>query len=584
MATVQSIHFIGRQIDNLIHQGLTVPNVTHTSIEIDYTNNTKRVFETGPTNSNGPNFGYVVPKDYGAESRTLFDVSISASNGTLSPNENLDQVAQRLEQGAYDSARQPIYYGGLLSNSNSWASGDLQYSGVNLNAVKDEIGRQAPDSLTPGFNNPLPTSNFDRYFVVDGRGADGSPLLDAASGDAFANGTADTNSYANDSASIRARSNFPNNAEIGAGLVQANRMFGDVQGIARGGAGTPLGLVDFGATALGDRSPLGRDLVAINGDLGSASGIYSTITDFQHPTVESGLTDSAQLASSLLGPTSALGAEIGAAATGFGAAFGVVAGFQQGGPIGGLESAASIETLAPLVGLSGGLALPIAVGVGLVAAIFGGHRDNPANMPDKYDTQRYGQEVADLHGTNGANGQNFVEDAHLKTVLGGRTGISAIEETLAQYGSAANAPTWLAGMFDKLKGMFGMSGTGSGALNFEHAIKNEWVSGAQGTSGQHYTYTDLAQALYDFTNAEASAGAASPPAASSAAPLTAPLSTASRAYTMPVARRTVDEGSPTASVVAPLVSQKADTFDPASSRNAWASEPRYKNLREALAL
>ena len=100
----------------------------------------------------------------------------------------------------------------------------------------------------------------------------------------------------------------------------------------------------------------------------------------------------------IAGQGTTLGAEIGGAATGFGAAYGVVAGFEQGGPLGGLESAASLETLAPLVGLSGGLALPIAIGVGIVSAIFGGNHDVPANMPDKYDTQRFGQEVADLEG------------------------------------------------------------------------------------------------------------------------------------------------------------------------------------------
>ena len=222
----------------------------------------------------------------------------------------------------------------------------------------------------------------------------------------------------------------------------------------------------------------------------------------------------------------------------------------------------------------------MAAGVALLAAVFGGHRDNPANMPDKYDTARYGQEVADLHGTNGANGQNFVEDAQLKTVLGGRTGIAAIEETLAQYGSASNAPSWLAGMFDKLKAMFGVSATGSGTLKFDHVIKNEWVSDAQGTSGQHYAYTDLAQALYDFASAEVKAGAA--PAASVPSASAPPAPVQAEVHAMPVARRVAEAANITAPV-SPVGSQRAATFELAASRYASDSEPR-QHLRGALAL
>jgi hypothetical protein len=67
-------------------------------------------------------------------------------------------------------------------------------------------------------------------------------------------------------------------------------------------------------------------------------------------------------------------------------------------------------------------------------------------------------------------------------------------------------------MFGKLKAMFGESATGSGQLNFEHAIGNEWITGAAGTDGQHYKYTDLASALYNFVNAKVANTAATPAA------------------------------------------------------------------------
>jgi hypothetical protein len=221
------------------------------------------------------------------------------------------------------------------------------------------------------------------------------------------------------------------------------------------------------SSLFGTRSAVGSNLVSANTALGDATGLYGIAGDIEHPTVAGAVIDSTRVASTIAGSGTTLGTQLAGAATGFGAAYGVVAGFEQGGALGGLESAASLETLAPLVGLTGGVALPIAIGAGLISAIFGGNHDVPANMPDKYDTQRFGQELADLGGTSGANGQS-----------------------------------WLASMFSKLKAMFGESATSSGRLNFEHAIGNEWVTGAAGTDARHYKYTDLASALYDFVNAK----------------------------------------------------------------------------------
>jgi hypothetical protein len=53
---------------------------------------------------------------------------------------------------------------------------------------------------------------------------------------------------------------------------------------------------------------------------------------------------------------------------------------------------------ATVVGLSGGIATPVAIIAGVLAATFGGSHDNPADMPDKYDTARYTQYVGELQG------------------------------------------------------------------------------------------------------------------------------------------------------------------------------------------
>ena len=199
---------------------------------------------------------------------------------------------------------------------------------------------------------------------------------------------------------------------------------------------------------------------------------------------------------------------------------GIIFGWQEGGILGGVaagtaaaEAVPAIATLfagntiAAMAGeaalAAGPFAIPVGIAVGALVAIFGGDHDNPANMPDKYDTARYGQEIADLQGVAGANGESFTESAPLKDLFGGRTGIQAIEETLAEYGSAANAPAWLQPEFDQLSDLFGISSTGSGELSFGHAINNEQIVGVEGTDGQIYQYTDLANAMYGFADAYA---------------------------------------------------------------------------------
>ena len=59
----------------------------HTSIEIDYSDGTNRVLESGPDTAT---MQWLVPQDYGDASGELFHVPISV------PGESLDQVASQI--------------------------------------------------------------------------------------------------------------------------------------------------------------------------------------------------------------------------------------------------------------------------------------------------------------------------------------------------------------------------------------------------------------------------------------------------------------------------------------------------------
>lgn len=101
----------------------------------------------------------------------------------------------------------------------------------------------------------------------------------------------------------------------------------------------------------------------------------------------------------------------------------IYAGYKQGGLQGGIESgmgaASLLSAIAPNFG-PWGMAVAGAVGLGSMLI----HHDNPAAMPDKYDTQDYGQFVANFQGSNAANpmtanGQQFMQDQATSTLTGG---------------------------------------------------------------------------------------------------------------------------------------------------------------------
>jgi hypothetical protein len=212
--------------------------------------------------------------------------------------------------------------------------------------------------------------------------------------------------------------------------------------------------------------------------------------------------DTTQLVSTILGKIAA----------GAGDVLSIIQGFQEGGVLGGLQSGYSADALAEILGAGSALALPIGIAIGLAALFFGGNHDNPADMPDKYDTQNYGTGVANLRGSAGANGRNFVENAQLVSLFSGRTGIQIVEETLAFYGSVQNAPAWLKPMYTKLDSMFGSDPSGLGNLSIGidgtgKDCNNQRVTdpSAEGLSTQEYQYTQLDAALNEFAAAYAKA-------------------------------------------------------------------------------
>ncbi|MBC5800021.1 MAG: hypothetical protein GIX03_04035 [Candidatus Eremiobacteraeota bacterium] len=146
---------------------------------------------------------------------------------------------------------------------------------------------------------------------------------------------------------------------------------------------------------------------------------------------------------------------------------------------------------------------------GLIGGLFGPHWGPPSNFPDRSDTQRYGQTIADLLGNAGANGQNFYEDQATKSAFGGKTGLAGVEELLAGGQKAFAASTGIQdpSVYQKALADFGASSTGSGQYNFGTHIGEEWVTGAKG-AGQHFQYTDAGSLLAQIEQGLQGTGAA----------------------------------------------------------------------------
>jgi hypothetical protein len=135
---------------------------------------------------------------------------------------------------------------------------------------------------------------------------------------------------------------------------------------------------------------------------------------------------------------------------GLGGAAMTVAGYKQGGLSGGLEAGIGTyemeNAINPLLANSP-IGLGIAAASGLVAGLI--HHDNQSLMPDKYNTQEYGQGLANITGAAGASGQSFLEDPTLKTSLGGLSELGAI----AQYIKSTGGSGFTAQQMQEFKGV-----------------------------------------------------------------------------------------------------------------------------------
>jgi hypothetical protein len=192
-----------------------------------------------------------------------------------------------------------------------------------------------------------------------------------------------------------------------------------------------------------DGSTFGADSYPQIGSVRSNSQFNSFGTT---PMDTSGFTGSAPTASSqdfTLNPNIARGSSSGGGGAGasdaqknlshIGAAIGgaeeAVAGFKQGGVMGGLSAGigvyqAEISAFPELAATPvGAVAMPaIAAIAGITAALI--HHDDPTKMPDKYNTQDYGQFVANMQGATAANltnanGQQFQQDYAMSQLTGG---------------------------------------------------------------------------------------------------------------------------------------------------------------------
>lgn len=265
-----------------------------------------------------------------------------------------------------------------------------------------------------------------------------------------------------------------------------------------GGAGSPN--PGGGAAALGAISSVLGDISAM---FSGNSGTGTLTKDLQY------FKDAVNTDKAIVGlfpRTGAAQAALGKLAFGVGDVVSIVEGFDEGGPLGGIQAGYSADALAQILGVASSLALPIGIAIGLAALFFGGNHDNPATMPDKYDTQNYGQGVANLQGRAGANSVNFTENTGLETLFGGRTGIQAIEETLAIYTSESSAPNWLRPIFNQLEGMFGESTHGTGTLSIGNDgsgkdCNNQEIVGVSDLNQAVYQYTQLDAALNEFQTA-----------------------------------------------------------------------------------
>ncbi len=182
---------------------------------------------------------------------------------------------------------------------------------------------------------------------------------------------------------------------------------------------------------------------------------------------------------------------------------GFMGGLEGGGThvdFGAIGGAAGVGLAGALFGGMGGLAGLVAAGPAGWAVLAGsallggalgglfGHKDNPAQMPDKYNTQSWGQGLANLQGSgidNGvmnANGQQFTENAGLAQSLGNQGELGFISSWIAaNAGKAQSVLGPLAAIFTGV-GDRGIVNGKNGVLDLANGVSINWqtlISDAQ---------------------------------------------------------------------------------------------------------
>ncbi|MHB1798055.1 MAG: phage tail tape measure protein [Vulcanimicrobiaceae bacterium] len=182
---------------------------------------------------------------------------------------------------------------------------------------------------------------------------------------------------------------------------------------------------------------------------------------------------------------------------------GFMGGLEGGGThtdFGAIGGALGVAGAGALFAGMGGLAGLVAAGpagwaVLLGAAVLGGaagglfgHKDNPAQMPDKYNTASWGQGLADLQGSgvdNGvmnANGQQFTENSQLAQSLGNQGELGFISSWIAAHaGKASSVLGPLAAIFTGV-GDKGIVNGKNGTLDLANGVTINWqtlISDAQ---------------------------------------------------------------------------------------------------------
>jgi hypothetical protein len=215
---------------------------------------------------------------------------------------------------------------------------------------------------------------------------------------------------------------------------------------------------------------------------------------------------------SIFAPNAAAGKGVGeamGALAGGGLAF---QGMQQGGAFGGLESGLGIDMLLTSIGVSGGLATPIAIAAGLAAMFM--HHDNPAQMPDKY-MPGYGQFVSDINGAGGTfNGQFIQPEAQYWGSNALRYQIAAFfgsNPDLTQYGPNQGAleqlkalgPTY--GIANEKNGTFTLDDGRTVGVNDYISLVSTYIA-AVGSSGIPSPVFKVTHSLPDYAGAVSGVG------------------------------------------------------------------------------